>query len=207
VSRPPHIYVPGPWETADLSVGSDKQRHLEKVLRLSDGAAVTYTDGAGHLGQGQYGGGQIERGDESSEAERTAVTLAVAPPKAGDRQRFVVEKCAELAVGHLVWIDPARGVGKAPNPAKSEAWAASALEQSLGVWRMAISEGSLDDLPEAWLADPAGEPWVRTPQLAIGPEGGWTESEKQGRRLVSFGTGVLRIETAAVVAAAFHHKP
>ena len=211
MSRHPHVYVPGPWEDRVVLVESEKQKHLDKVLRLASGTALTYTDGAGNLGVGFYEAGRIERGEETFQERPPGLTLAVSPPKAVDRQRFIVEKTAELAVEHLVWINPTRAVGRPPKAAKSATWAQAALEQSLGAWLMEISLADLSELPQAVLADRDGEAWTAaTPPpsgpIAIGPEGGWTDEEKAGRRLFSLGDRVLRVETAALVAAAFHHK-
>lgn len=59
------------------------------------------------------------------------------------------------------------------------------------------------------VADASGEPYEAAGEemimLAIGPEGGWSEKElnklrKSGARVCSFGTHILRIETAAVTA-------
>jgi 16S rRNA (uracil1498-N3)-methyltransferase len=71
----------------------------------------------------------------------------------------------------------------------------------------------------AVLADPAGDPLstrVPTGPVVIGPEGGFDPSEldaaqQRGVGRVSLGDGVLRVETAAVVAAvligALHGTP
>lgn len=48
----PHLYLPGPWEEAEISLTDDHTRHLRKVLRLGDGAALSYTEGAGVMGEG-----------------------------------------------------------------------------------------------------------------------------------------------------------
>jgi 16S rRNA (uracil1498-N3)-methyltransferase len=53
------------------------------------------------------------------------------------------------------------------------------------------------------VADPAGEPLVDTAAttVVIGPEGGFTVDEVAGARFVALGDHVLRVETAAIVAA------
>jgi 16S rRNA (uracil1498-N3)-methyltransferase len=53
-------------------------------------------------------------------------------------------------------------------------------------------------------AEPGGRPLAPTDgEIAIGPEGGWTEAELEAAAdRVSLGPTVLRIETAAVAAAA-----
>jgi 16S rRNA (uracil1498-N3)-methyltransferase len=60
------------------------------------------------------------------------------------------------------------------------------------------------------IADAGGQPYEPGKEdrvrLLVGPEGGWTEGEladavEAGARVVRFGRHVMRIETAAVVAA------
>ena len=62
------------------------------------------------------------------------------------------------------------------------------------------------------VCDASGEPWrvatminAQVVRLLVGPEGGWTEQEIAAARtagavVAKFGTHVMRIETAAVVA-------
>ncbi len=205
MSRSPHVFLPGPWERAQLDLPPDKKRHLTRVLRLSDGAALTYTDGAGGVGQGLLADGAITRGREWSCEPRSARTFAVAPPRSSDRARFIVEKLTEVGVARLVWLDADRSVGPPPKPDKALSWSIAALEQSLGAWLPGITSSHLDDLNDVWLADRGGEPWPSGgpgpgAAIAIGPEGGWTDAEKRSRRLVSLGETVLRVETAAIVA-------
>jgi 16S rRNA (uracil1498-N3)-methyltransferase len=66
------------------------------------------------------------------------------------------------------------------------------------------------DYPVTVLADATGSPFTPTGcasiRLLIGPEGGWTERElgaaaDAGARIASFGPHIMRIETAATVAA------
>ena len=64
---------------------------------------------------------------------------------------------------------------------------------------MADLAGSL--LAGAVLAD-AGGRRVETGDhtILVGPEGGWTDEEREGRDVVALGEHVLRTETAAVLA-------
>lgn len=210
MSRVPHVFVAGPWNTPQLELTAEKQRHLERVLRLSTGAELTYTDGAGHSGKGVLDGGRLIRGQETSRRRTSNLTLAVAPPRSTDRTRFVVEKLSELGIAKLLWIETERSTGSPPRSEKAHSWSIAALEQSLGVWLPEIGVARLDELEGAWLADEGGDPWPRggfdsQDVVAIGPEGGWTDREKASHDLVSLGEPVFRIETAAVVAAVLDH--
>lgn len=189
-----------------VELGTHKARHLRKVLRLPDGARLTYTDGAGILGTGSLRRDTLVRGDEIAVDRPSSRRVAVAPPRSMGRARFVVEKLAELGVRELLWLDTERGVGPPPKPAKCEAWSVAALEQSGGAWSLAINRCELNGLSDIVLADRKGGGWPPrdlTPDtvIAVGPEGGFTDRERKGRRLVSLGDTGLRVETAAVVAA------
>lgn len=208
----PHVLVPAPWDGDECPVPPATRRHLGTVLRLASGAAVTYTDGKGTVGDGVWGGSAIVRGDErTATAVVPVATIAVAPPRSRDRQRFVVEKLQELAVQRLVWLTTAHGQVRPPAADKATAWATSALEQSRGAHLMEIDVADLAtiDADAVALADITGDP-VRSVlggggsvAVAIGPEGGWSDDEcARFATRVALGPTVLRTETAAVVAAA-----
>ena len=213
------MVVPPPWEDGRLTLPDATRRHLESVLRLRPGAAITYTDGVGTLGRGHLDAGTLVRGHEETEAAPTPhLTLAVAPPRAAHRLRFLVEKCTELEVNRLIWLRTRRGEGRSPKPAKASAWAAAALEQSSGTWLPSIDPSpatpdSLDRLGRVVVADPtATAPPSMTATgpivVLIGPEGGFEEGEVPATaERVGLGRRILRVETAAVVAAAAYRRP
>ncbi len=203
----PHLYLPAPWDGAVVALTPDARHHLGRVLRRGEGAPVTYTDGAGVVGEGTLSGVGVVRGDERTVPAPPPLVMAVAPPHSTDRARFVVEKLAELGVSRLVWLTTEHTQGRAP--AKALAWAVGALEQSRGAHLLGITG------PVGWdglggdvvVADPAGAP---TPPPAgapltvvIGPEGGFAPGEiPAGARNWSLGDRILRTDTAAIVAAA-----
>ena len=208
----PHVLVPAPWDADECPVPSATQRHLGTVLRLANSAAVTYTDGRGTVGDGVWNGSAIVRGAERIVAPvLPIVTIAVAPPRSKDRQRFVVEKLQELAVQRLVWLSTAHGQGRPPGADKAMAWATAALEQSRGAHLIEIDVAALEalDADEVVWADMTGDPVRPVARgegpftVAIGPEGGWSSDERtRFVHRVSLGSTVLRTDTAAVVAAA-----
>lgn len=206
----PHLYVPGPWESTALALSADHRHHLSRVLRLAAGAACSYTDGAGTIGTGSFVEGELIRGEERHvERPRPGFRVAVAPPRARDRQRFLVEKLAEIGVDGLLWLHTRHGEGKVPPSGKAAAWAAGALEQSRGAWVMSC-EGpvSVEGLPEAstlWVAERESPPppsVVDGGILVIGPESGFVEGEvPDSAARIGLGGRVLRVESAAVVGA------
>ncbi len=213
----PHVYVPGPWPDATIRLTDGIRHHLRKVLRVRAGSTISYTDGKGHIGAGTYGDDEIVRGDEQEVAPASpAIVLAVAPPQSTERARFVVEKAAELAVTELRWLTTLHSGPRIPRRDKADAWAVGALEQSRGAHLMRIGEAldiadvaSLDvDLTLA--ADVGGSPILDvlasheagSVAIAVGPEGGFDPQElPENITRVGLGERVLRIETAAIVAA------
>ena len=209
-----HLYFPPPWTGKSITL-DDRQRHHLEVLRHQEGDRVTYTDGEGTFGQGLRIGNSVERGTEEFRIlDRAGLVLAVAPPPERERQRFLVEKLAELGVDRLMWLRCRYGEGR-PATRASE-WAQTALEQSRGD-RLMLVDSILTPAGDlvGWAADSSGvatrpaevfsggssPPGSLT--LLIGPAGGWapTDLDPACRRF-SMGERVLRTETAALVAAA-----
>ena len=204
----PHLYVPPPWGASVLPLTEGQSHHLRRVLRSFDAVPVSYTDGQGTVGQGTLGPEGILRGEESQVPRPTPMlTVAVAPPRSADRVRFIVEKLSELGADRLVWLTSEFGQARAPRADKSIRWASAALEQSRGAWLMAISDSvALTEVPQPrWFVHPGGGP-LPVPSgdvtLVIGPEGGFSPAElRQADTTVGLGARVLRVETAALVAA------
>lgn len=157
------------------------------------------------------------------------VDLLVAMPKP-ERAAWMVEKACELGVARIRLLATERAA-RVPGAAAVERLrrvAVAALEQSHGGWLaqidepedlVAVLERPTDDRL-AVLLDPAGAPvgdWLaglaragssyRGVTVAVGPEGGFTDQEREALVAshfvpLSFGSTILRTETAAVVAIA-----
>lgn len=203
----PHVVVGAPWagDTLDLTVL--QSRHLTKVLRLNRGDRVTYTDGLGTVGEGVLASHAVERGTEKSVDRPTTLTVAVAAPSNKDRQRFLVEKLAEVGVERLLWLETRHGKDRVASAAKVFSWVLSATEQSRGAWLMEVSPDPvrLTDLAPGWVACHPGGPTdvPETDTVVIGPESGFVDDElPSDARLWDLGPTVLRVETAALVAVA-----
>jgi len=148
----------------------------------------------------------VVRGEEIEVPRPSNLTIAAAPPASKDRQRFLVEKLAELGVAKLIWLDTQHGKDRVAAPSKVFGWVLAAVEQSQGSWLMEISpslvritdlEGVVGICHPGGVADP-GAPDV----VVIGPEGGLADDEIPIDSVVwDLGPTILRVETAAVVAA------
>lgn len=190
----------------------DATHHVFRVLRVRPGESVTVTDGAGKWRACVAGDGALEPIDEVHQVQRrpNALTVGFAIPKQ-DRPEWIVQKLTELGVDRIVVLHAERSVVRWTDDradrhlAKLCRVSAEALQQSRGVWLPAI-EGPMpaaELLPSAAAAEP-GAPSIRREHttVAIGPEGGWAPSElAAAASKVSIGTTVLRVETAAIVAA------
>ncbi len=203
----PHVIVATPWDDVELSLSVVQWRHLTRVLRMKRGKPVTYTDGFGRFGEGALSDHSIRRGSEREIARGVELTVAVAPPSNKDRQRYLVEKLAELGVSRLQWLTTAHGSGRIASPGKVFSWVSAALEQSQGAWLMETTPGLVkwDDLAEPTLVcSPGGGELASRPRtVVIGPEGGFSDGEiPEGFARWNLGPNVLRVETAAVVAVA-----
>lgn len=204
-----HVLVP---DVEVPMLDDDAAHHLVRVLRLRDGAAVSVTDGRGRWRACELrGGAVIATAAAVSEPAGLSVTIAVASPK-GDRLEWLVQKCTEVGVGRIVLLNAERSVVRwdperaAKQLDRLRRIAVEAAMQSRRVWLPEIdgpiSAGQI--LSESVIAEPGGrnlQAGDRT--IAIGPEGGWSPAEvAQAADRVSLGDTVLRVETAAVVAAA-----
>lgn len=193
------------------AVDDDTVHHLRRVLRLRDGAVVTVTDGAGAWRPCRLTASGLDPdGDVVVDGPARPITIAVAPPK-GDRLEWLVQKCTEVGVSRIVLLHAERSVVRwdgdrvTRHLARLGRVATEAAMQSRRVWLPEVSgpvaAGSV--LTAAAIAEPGGRRvGVDDVRIAIGPEGGWTPTEVAGAAdRVSLGPNVLRVETAAVVAA------
>lgn len=203
----PHLLLDDSWASGQIEVSGEQKSHLERVLRLKAGSQVTYTDGLGTHGEGSYQGGQVLRGRESTVGRPSDLVVVAAAPDNRDRARFMVEKLSELGVAELLFLETRHGQGRPPGEDRLRSWAVSGLEQSRGAWLMRTAGGlvTFSSISGPFsVCDPSGTreaPRART--VVIGPEGGWAEDEvPDGVHRFDLGDTVLRVETAAIVAAA-----
>ncbi len=203
----PHLLVDGAWSGWSLPLSEGQRHHLGRVLRLTEGATVTYTDGEGIFGTGTLAEGVVVRGEERTVPRPATLEVAVAPPASRDRQRFLVEKLAELGVARLRWIRTVHGQERLASPSKLRAWVTAAVEQSRGAWAMRVDADlcGWDDLapPVAVCALEGGDQVGNPATVVVGPEGGFAPGEiPAAATLWDLGPTVLRVETAALVAVA-----
>ena len=193
--------------------------HLLRVMRLRDGEHVSVSDGNGSWRMctiATSGNLVPETAIQSDHSQRSILTIAVALPK-NNRPEWIVQKLTEIGIDQVQFLETERSIVRwdsarsARNVRKLQTVAREAAMQSRRIWLPTINE-PLDLLTFmrtqsansfASAAEPDGDAisaGVRT--VLIGPEGGWTLEEltKIGRR-ITLGENILRVETAALVAA------
>jgi len=205
-----HVFV----DSLDsLELSQDDAHHLLRVLRLRDGESVTVGDGRGSWRPSVVTGNALAAtGDIVVESADPRLTIATAIPK-GDRVEWMVQKLTELGVSEIVLLHCERSIVRwkgdrgAQQLARLVRVAREAAVQSRRVWlpqlRGPVDFAEAAALPGAVVADPDGEALESASLVLIGPEGGLTEAERRlCKRSIGLGRNVLRVETAAVAAAA-----
>ena len=220
-----------PLQTGPYTLDGEQAHHVANVMRKSVGDAITLFDGHGSEFLGQIrnvGKKQVEveilEERAISREIRNELSLAVALPK-GDRQKFLIEKLVEVGVSRLIPLQTRRSVAEA-KPKVLERLEKQVVEASKQCGRnqlmeiqpahsvtKLITEYSSTDC--RFLADPYAEQRLQDVVdhepaqhaiMAIGPEGGFTDEENStlaeaGWTPVQFSSTILRVETAALVAA------
>jgi 16S rRNA (uracil1498-N3)-methyltransferase len=216
--RPPvaaHVLVD---DLSDPVLSPDDAHHLATVLRLRAGEAVGATDGrGGYLACVWAGSGVLEPSGavEVEPPSGQPVGVGFVPVK-GDRPEWVVQKLTELGVEQILLLRSERSVVRWDGERavsqlnKLKKVAKAALMQSRQVWLPRVSGMlALIDVvtgPSVALADFDGDGLgSRTSTVLIGPEGGWSDRERQecasvGAGRIGLGPTVLRAETAALSA-------
>lgn len=220
---------------SSITLAGQEATHALRVLRLKKHDQVILFDGHGKEALGQI----VSTMDDvltvaileckCHEPAAVGLTLAVATPK-GERADWLVEKCAELGVVGLWWLQTERGV-VCPGEGKMGRWRRKAQEAAkqagLSVELKLEEPRSIEEVRTAaadhrlFYGEPHGQapslikvfrqlvvaPLPQSPLVFIGPEGGFTVDEyrrlEQARATpVCLAPTILRTETAAMAAAA-----
>jgi 16S rRNA (uracil1498-N3)-methyltransferase len=222
----PDISAPDAAREPTLSAALDREQshHALRVLRLRPGDAVRLFNGNGTVAEGVIkiaeSPVQIRLTDIRQSPPLTPrLTIACALPK-GPRADDMVNQLSQLGTDRLIPLRTRHSVVD-PRDKKLDRFRKSAIESAKQCGRdyvMAVEDAA--DLAAVLsqpydvklLGDPAGKPLATVGAacdvlVLIGPEGGWTDQEMQQARdsgcvTWRFAPYVLRIETAAVAAAA-----
>ena len=209
-------------------IDGEQADHARRVLRLTAGSGVELFDGHGTVADGVVEAvGRVMRvaitERRTVAATSPRIDLAVAIPK-GDRAAMLVEKAAELGADRLIPLITERSV-VTPGRGKIQRFERIAIEaakQCHRAWVMRIAEPTdfnhllkrceathrlicdiVGDTQSAGLSTDAAS----NVMVLIGPEGDWTDSERQAAVDAGFvrwrlAPHILRVETAALAALA-----
>ncbi len=226
---PHHVYFAG-FEGrpgGSITLGGTEAHHALRVKRLEVGDALVISNGRGTVAECRVSSAAKVRdewtltfnieGVERAEPVRPRVRVLAAAAKGAALEEMID---GLTQVGAAAWgpLMTARTVVD-PRPGKLERLervALEALKQSGRAWLMTIEDrasfgAALAGGQRVVLADASGGPYEASGAaeitLLIGPEGGWSPEElakarSAGATIAGFGPHIMRIETAAVAAAA-----
>ena len=206
--------------------------HLVRVLRGRVGQDFDIATGEtvrrGRIAVVSDGRVEFDLGEEVSRASLADIALVLAVFKF-DRMEWAIEKCTELGVSRIMPViarrtDPHLAAASAKRAERWRRVARQAAEQSRrdappeiaapikvaeilnfpAALRIVLAESEEQTLLRDILQHKIADGGI---VIAVGPEGGWTESElqsfhKSGWISASLGNTILRAETAAIAATA-----
>jgi 16S rRNA (uracil1498-N3)-methyltransferase len=214
-----------------ITLVGEEARHAVAVRRIRVGEEISITNGQGLIATCDVVSIANKppsldlsiRELKANPAPRT-VHLAAAMPK-GDRQRVLLDMVTQVGISEFTPLLCERSVSR-ENEKAQERWqriCLEAMKQSRRAWLPNINPSVdltsfIDSLPKdrvlccasAEGQDILGMTSIESEvgiAIVVGPEGGFTENEigylqKAGALEFNLGDGILRTETAAVVAAA-----
>ena len=206
-----------------IQLADDQFHHAQRVLRIRIGEAVELFNGDGLVAAGTWEKTGQVRLESVSEVLRpkTQIDVAVAFPKGGRADQMLIA-LSQLGVDQLIPLKTLHSTVH-PGPARLRRYEKLAIESAkqcrraylLQIRSLKTLEQVLREGHDLRLLACPDEPIASAPDVAdgqsvlilIGPEGGWHQDEVAlGRnndcRLWHLSPHVLRVETAAVAAAA-----
>lgn len=214
-------------EGSPLPLDGEESHHLARVRRAQAGDPVRAHDGRGRIAHAVID--RVEKGKDGWSVWLRVSQVEVCPPTTprvevwapapkGDRLSAMIEGLAQVGAAAWIPLICQRAVVE-PRETKMDRLrriAEEATKQCGRAWTLEIGEPAslaraFEDSVPVVLADAEGQspspidgPIVR---VLIGPEGGFSPEEiaeirSRGGRTSRFGPHIMRIETAAVVAAA-----
>ncbi|MFB9221490.1 16S rRNA (uracil(1498)-N(3))-methyltransferase [Paracoccus cavernae] len=212
-----------------IALDSDQAHYLHGVMRQGPGDEILVFNGqdgewlARIERLGKRNGELVAVAQSASQRNPPDLWLVFAPIKKA-RTDFIVEKAAEMGAARILPVQTERTNSERIRQDRLQAHAVEAAEQCGGTFVPPVGDlVSLQKLLAGWdpirrilwadeaLAGPAETlsglpegPWA----ILIGPEGGWSDAERQQLgslpfvTRVSLGPRILRADTAAVAAIA-----
>jgi len=229
--QPARFFVPDLPDGGKILIKGDEAHHMVRVRRLRPGDLMVFFDGRGRQSEarvekfGKVGVFlEILHTRRGSPELAVSITLATAIAK-GSRMDFLLEKAAELGVGRIVPLLAQRGMVQG----SGEHYLRRLREACKQCGRNIVPDltapapvgevaGMIGESDLALLFDPGPDarplmevlrsnPGAKSIFALVGPEGGFTEKEREHLRSAGavparVSPAVLRVETAAIAAVA-----
>ena len=214
----------------NIALTDDQAKYLFKVLRLNIGQVITVLDGItgeyhAEIVKKEPNTGIIQIKEKNSDLKKPPDLWLFFSPLGKNRTEWVIEKATELGVRRIIPVITSRTVKKNLKMSRLRTIMIEALEQCRGTYLPDLSDPiSLSQCLSLWPSNRtlifcdesllrredkiAFKKWQKENSFAIliGPEGGFTNCEKQSIRennstvSISLGPQILRADTAAVAA-------
>ena len=213
-------------EEEDVFFGETEAKHMSGVLRYSVGDEVSFTDGKGVIGTARLTSlkkkeAQAKVIEQKLNKRLNHLTLCIGILRQNDRMEWLVEKCTEFGVEHIVFMQCINSQKGKVNMTRLHKKAFSAVKQSHGSFLPKIEVLSFKEAAQLkgnkYIAFCKEETEKRGPNemehsaiVYIGPEGDFTDEEiklafEQKSVGLDLGSNILRTETAALLVCGVHY--
>lgn len=221
------FYVPE-LETDKYTLSFEESKHCIKVLRMKKGDFLYLTDGKGIL----YKAGIIDPDPKKCQVEiyerfleygkrGYTIHIAIAPTKNIKRMEWFLEKCTEIGIDKITFLNCRFSERKHIRPERFQRVIVAAMKQSVKAYLPELNpmvdyqefiNEEKADLKFIALCDEQKKKHLKNMYsggkdvtVVIGPEGDYSEEEKKWAfennfKPVSLGSSRLRTETAGIVA-------
>ena len=201
----PTVFVSDKLDTFnELQLSDEKLHHLKNVLRMKDMDEIKISNGKGKLYYGNLDGNIVTLKSSEEFERKNEIDIFVSFIQDKDRLRFIIEKLTELSVNSISFGPTDHSQKIKVDFDKLNKWSISAVEQSGNAFKPDIFiTNNLDFQKFNHGLDITGENIIENisiKNIAIGPEGGWSDNEKDSFKYLSnIGDFTLRTETASIL--------
>ena len=201
----PTVFVSDKLDTFnELELSDEKLHHLKNVLRMKDMDEIKISNGKGKLHYGNLDGNIVTLKSSEEFERKNEIDIFVSFIQDKDRLRFIIEKLTELSVNSISFGPTDHSQKIKVDFDKLNKWSISAVEQSGNAFKPDIFISNYLDFEKFNHGlDITGENIIENnsiKNIAIGPEGGWSDNEKDSFKYLSnIGDFTLRTETASIL--------
>ena len=188
-----------------ITLNDDKLHHLNKVLRVKNNSPIKVTNGKRLMYFGKFEDNKVKITSKKEYQRGKSINIFIPPIQDKNRFRFMIEKLGELNVNSITIAPTDYSQKVNVNSEKIFNWLVSSIEQS-GTPFIPDLElcDEIDFSKFNHALDIRGKNLkdnLSFTNIAIGPEGGWSEDELDKFSYTSnINEFTFRTETAAIVA-------